>query len=250
MAKDIPVLPMRAMDEIMLKSPDALMSGYAIEKLLESCVPALKAPKLVSLPDLDVFLLAIRAATNGENMLLTASCPKCGTDNEFTCHLPALLATMTMVDPENPVRLSDEVVIYLRPYNLYNATSVALASYEEARRLQTFENENGTEDPRRKTEINRTIERLAKLNLEMLADCIIKVVVPGAEVTDAAQIGGFLFNTKKSWINKIEKKLNQINDKGIDKTIHAKCQNVECNHEWKTQVEFDPASFFDDNSSE
>jgi hypothetical protein len=60
---EVEVLPMRAADEILMKSPDALMSGYALEKLIESCVPAIKHPKIVSTPDLDVLLLAIRVAS-------------------------------------------------------------------------------------------------------------------------------------------------------------------------------------------
>ena len=55
MSGDIPVYPMRGADELLLKSPDALMSGYAIEELLKSCVPAIQFPRLVSSPDLMYF---------------------------------------------------------------------------------------------------------------------------------------------------------------------------------------------------
>src|SRR4051794_13716092 len=133
-AGDIPVLPMAAKDELLLKSPDALMSGYALERLLESCVPAIHTPRLIATQDLDVLLLAIRAATYGDVMTLDATCPQCDTTVEIKCHLPALLATMQKVDPNAAIRLSDEVMAFVRPYNLGNATVLALASFEEARK--------------------------------------------------------------------------------------------------------------------
>ena len=73
MNDEVPVYPMRGMDELLLKSPDALMNGYAIEKLIESCVPAIKFPRLISSPDLDVILMAIRAATYGETITLPSA---------------------------------------------------------------------------------------------------------------------------------------------------------------------------------
>lgn len=248
-AGDVPVLPMRSADELLLKSPDALMSGYALEKLLESCVPALRTPKLLSTPDLDVLLLAIRAATHGETMALSARCPECGTQSEFDCHLPTLLGTMTFVEPENPVRLSDDVVAYVRPHTLANATTVALASFEETRRLQAIDAEK-PDTATRTLEMNRTMERMTALTHAVLATCIVKVVVPGAEVSDPAQIAEFFADIPKPWTDKLDARIAEVNARGIDKSIRVKCSNKDCGHEWRTTVEFDPASFFDAGSSE
>ena len=246
---DIPVWPMRAADEMLLKSPDALMSGYAIEMLIKSCVPAIKLPRLISSPDLDVILLAIRAATYGDDMSLNVDCPKCQNQNEFNCHLPSLMATMKGVPPENTLRLSDEVVAYVRPYNVANATKIALASYEEARRLKGMEDQM-QDNAMRAVEVNKSIDRLNRLNLEVLADCVIKVVVPGTEVTDRSAIMDFVANVPKPWVEKIDRKLKKINQLGIDKKLSVKCSNKECGHQWKTELEFDPSSFFDADFSE
>jgi len=247
---DIPVYPMAAKDELLLKSPDALMSGYALEKLLQSCVPAIMAPRMVATQDLDVLLLAIRAATYGEIMNLDAACPKCASVNEIKCNLPALLATMKTIDANNAVRLSDEVMAYVRPYNLGNATALALASYDEARKLQTIEDADPpvTNNERNKA-YTQSMDRLNKLNLDMLADCILKIVVPGAEVSDRRAIVEFVANTPKPWIEMIDKKLREMNKNGIDKTIKITCSNAECKHEWTTEVEFNPSNFFDAASS-
>lgn len=246
-AGSLPVLPMRAQDELLLKNPDALMSGYAIEKLIESCVPGIASARLISTPDLDVLLLAIRAATYGDTMTMNAPCPECGHDNEYTTDLPSMLSTTKFIEPENPVRLSDDVVVYVRPYNLHNATALALASFEEARKHQALDAE-GAEQHERTRVMNESLERLAKMNMHILADCVVKVVVPVATVEDRRAIYEFLTNVKKPWVGKIEKVLTKINNQGVDKSVHAEC--AKCHHTWTTEVEFNPSTFFGESSSQ
>lgn len=249
-AGDIPVFPMAAKDELLLKSPDALMSGAALEELIKSCVPAIKLPRLVSTADMDVLLLAIRAATYGDTMDLHATCPKCKTENEFTCLLPALLATMKTLDSDTTVRLNKDLLIHVRPYNLNNATVMAIASYEEARKLQSLEEQNPKPDSMTlNKEVTKSIQRINKLNLRMISDCIVKIEMPDQVVTDARAIDEFINNVAKPWVEKIDKKLKAINIKGIDKTVNIKCSNKECGHEWKTEVDFNPSNFFDAASS-
>ena len=91
---DIPIYPMRASDEMLLKTPDALMNGYALEQLILSCAPAIIEPREVSTPDLDVILLAIRAATFGHIMELEVDCPNCSHTNSFDCDLASSAAAL------------------------------------------------------------------------------------------------------------------------------------------------------------
>lgn len=239
LAGDLPVYPMRAADELLLKSPDALMSGHAIVSLIKSCVPGIRDPRKISTPDLDVLLLAIRAATFGDSMDLDLKCPSCNTENSFTCSLGSIMATVTNVPAENPVRLTDEVVAYVRPYTLEVATRVALSTFEEARKIQATEDMEGEE---RTKIINDCYDRLNILNMRALASSIVKVVVPGSVVSNPAHISEFIGNTDRNWIEKIEERLKAVNGMGIDKTIAVQCTS--CEHEWTAAIEFDPSSFF------
>ncbi|MFP5432712.1 MAG: hypothetical protein ACLGIM_06280, partial [Alphaproteobacteria bacterium] len=235
-------------DELLLKNPDALMSGYALEKLIESCVPAIKLPRQISAPDLDVILLAIRAATYGENMPLTVQCPHCEEENEFECHIPNVLGTMKSIPTENAVHLGDEVIVYVRPHTLDLATRMALASYEETRKLQALDLESEKMSAEERTKhLSKTMERVSRLNLEMLSFCCVQVVAPGAVVTDRAAIAEFVMNIPKPWVEKIDAKVKELNQGGIDRKIAVSCHA--CSHEWQTEVEFDPANFFDGGSS-
>ena len=236
---DLPVYPMRAADELLLKSPDALMSGYALEKLIESCVPSIKAPRFVSSPDLDVIMLAIRAATYGDVIETSSACPSCGTENHVRTGLPSIIGNMTSVEPENPVRLSDEVVAYLRPYNLTNATQIGITSFEEMRKVQAVE----TADPdTRRNQINESMEHISHLTIRMMADCILKIVIPEGVVSDTRMIREFIDNISKEWTDRLQVKLEEINGRGIRKTFDVHCEK--CRHEWESQIEFDPATFF------
>lgn len=241
---DIPVYPMRSADEMLLKSPDALMSGYAIEQLLRSCVPAIKLPRLISTPDLDVLLLAIRAATYGETITLSPVCPQCGAENQAQRNLSYLISNMTFVESDSPVRLTDEIVVYVRPYNLDNATKLGLASFEEARKLQAVEEAPA---PERTAQVSHSMQRLTAVANEIVADCILRIVVPEGQVTDPQMIRGFMANISKRWTDQIQEKLEEINSRGIDKSYEITCAS--CEHKWKAEIEFNPATFFEASSS-
>lgn len=240
---EIAVSPMRAADELLMKSPDALMSGYAVEQLILSCAPDVKAPRALAMADLDVLLLGIRAASYGDKMEVEAACPKCGEAHTFDVHLPSILASVKELPVESPVRLSDEVVVYLRPYNVENGTSVAMTAFEETRRLQFAQNES---DEIRQKMLNESYATIAALNIKMMADCIVQVVTPDGLVIDRGQIMEFINNIPRKWGNKIDKALKALNAIGMDKSLDVKCGS--CGHEWKTELEFNPANFFDQGS--
>lgn len=244
---EIAVLPMRSADELLLKSADALMNGYAIEELIRSCVPAIKEPRLVSSPDLDVIFLAVKSATYGDVITMEPICPSCNEQNEVHQSLAHLFATCKPIQPENPVRLSDDVVAYLRPYNLHNATTIGLVSFQEARKVQAAEAATDMEQEARQKQVNESVQRLVELTLEMLAECVERVVVQEGEVRDRAMIREFVANISKAWVDRLQSKLDEINGLGIDKTYQAKC--AACGHEWSPSIEFNPSTFFAPSSS-
>jgi hypothetical protein len=86
------------------------------------------------------------------------------------------------------------------------------------------------------------------MNLYGLANSIIKVVIPGHEVTNVDHIKEFLGNTDKGTLVKLRNALEALNSMGVDKSIEAGCQF--CQHEWKGSIEFNPATFFEERSSD
>jgi hypothetical protein len=249
MSGELPVYPMKASDEMLLKNPDSLMSGLALEGLFASCIPAIKNPRDISMPDIDVLLVAIRAATYGEKMMLDVTCPSCKAEYEYSCHLPGLLTTMTYVDEDTNVLLSEQVSVNVKPYTLYDASRVAFLAFEETRILQNLDATTAQDDAGRRirmNKMNQSIEKVTELNQMIITSCINFVSVPESTVTDKKEILSFIKNIPKPWYEKIEERIQEMNQHGIDKKIHITCDS--CQHEWDTHLEIDPTSFFDASS--
>lgn len=241
----VPIYPMTAADEYLLKNPDALLSGFAIQKMLESCVPAIKNVSLISTPDLDVLLLAIRAVTYGNTMEVSTQCPKCTRANDYQADLPSLLQTVKSIPAENSVRLTDDLVVFLRPYSFNNATQVSLLTYNETRRLQGIEQGEGVTQEVIDQERRISMQKIVALQSRILADCIVKVNTPTGDVSEPEHIAEFMANISRAWVSKMEAEIIKIMELGMDKTLPVKCQAAACGHEWNTQIEFDPSNFFE-----
>jgi hypothetical protein len=240
---ELPVYPMRAADEVLMKNPDALMSGQAVESLIASCVPGIRDPRMVSMPDLDVLLLAIRAASYGEKMEFEVKCPKCGEENVFDAHLPSLLATVSQLPATYPIPLQEGLTAYMRPYALKNATQVAIVSFEETRRIQSIE---GQPDEVKAQTIAGSLKRITALSELMLNDCVVAVETPQGTVTDPNHIREFLADIPRDWTKRMEVGLKDLNSYGLSKKIKPTCSK--CQHTWETELEFDPSSFFGQGS--
>ena len=72
---EIAVYPMTARDEIIMKTPDALLSGKSTVEVIKSCCPQIKDPWMMPTLDLDTVLIAIRIASYGEQMAVSTEVP-------------------------------------------------------------------------------------------------------------------------------------------------------------------------------
>lgn len=241
---EVGVMPMTAKDEIVLKNPDALLNGDALESLFRSCVPGIKAPRKISVPDMDVLLLAIKLASYGDGLEVNLTCPEC--KGEFTTEtsIRGLLGACTPVRDEDTVlRVSDDMVIKVRPYNFEDKTKLDLTTFEESKMYQYLLDAEMT-DEERQSKFNTAFERIAELNLDLLSNCVVSVTVPTGEVTNHDHIREFVKNTDRRTIKMISEKLSNLSNSGIPKELDVVCPNENCNHQWKTAMVFDASHFF------
>ncbi len=244
----VAVLPMRAADELLLSSPDALMNNTAIVGLIRSCVPAIKRPELISAPDLDVLLLAIRVASSGETMGVELECPSCKTRAEVKINLPQMLNTTTSIPAENPVRINDDMVAYLRPHDMQDQSTILMAAFKETRAAQALDANPELSDEQRSEGLSKIMARMGELNSFGVTTAIQKIVIPGTEVTKREHIAEFLENTDKNTLQLIRDALEKLNNLGLDKSVPVECE--ECGHQWDTAIEFNPSTFFEERSSD
>ena len=64
----LPIRAMTARDELMLKSPDALLNGDSLVHIISSCVPDIIDPKKVYAPDIEAIILGIFFASYGKTI--------------------------------------------------------------------------------------------------------------------------------------------------------------------------------------
>ena len=104
---ELPVYPMTAIDDITVKTPDALFNGAAVTEVIKSCIPAIKNPWMINSMDLDAILVGIRIATNGDVLEVESICPKCNDVATQGVALSVLLTTITPGDYNTPLVIGD-----------------------------------------------------------------------------------------------------------------------------------------------
>lgn len=243
---EVSVLPMRGLDEMWLKNPDSLMSGLAIQKVIESCVPDVKDATALPSPDFDVLLLAIRAATYGDSMPAEITCPECSTENSYEFDIRSIVETQVPLEDEYPLRINDELIAYIRPLNFRASTEINVELFNVTKHIQIIEAAEDISEDNKKNDINEAFAKLNRKNIEILAEGVERIVTPDATVTDRQFIKEFVLQADATVTHKIETELRKIAQSGISKLHTVTCHK--CKHEWEAVVEFDPSSFFGEGS--
>jgi len=238
---------MTSKDETITKNPDALLNGIAISEIITSCVPAVKKPKELLANDIDAIMIAIRHVTYGEDMVINIPCPECGHDNSFGVDLTTNIAQMEKLESEYTVAMDNGVKIYVKPFSYSDSIKALQAQFEQYKVTERLLDANTSDDERMKS-FSEEFNKLAKLNAQIIANCIVKIVQEeeGIEVIDRNDINGFLENTEKKVFETIDQLIKDINDIGVSKHFPAKCE--ECNHEWEAAIDFNPVNFFTESS--
>lgn len=237
---EYPVYPMTAKDELMFKTPDALLSGQSTVEIIKSCVPAILDPWAMPSIDLDAVLVAIRIATYGENMDLTANCPSCKAENVYEMDLPQFLDSIAHFQYQPNINWQN-LVIHVRPYTYRELTKTALKAFEQQRIINVV-NDDTVPDEEKLNRFNESFVKLTQLTVEIIADCVDKIDTPDSSVTDVAQIKEFVLNAPKELFDLIQSRITELKSQIEMQPQDAKCTS--CNHEWKLDVTMDQSNFF------
>lgn len=242
---EIGVTSMTAADELLLKTPDALLNGESISKIIQSCAPNIKNVQNLPNPDIDALLLAIRLASYGDEMNFSSKCPKCEHENLFAISLDASLANMDFLEAEYTVKLSNNVVVSLRPYTYKSNIKHTLMAFSEGQIMKAIMDDEPDEETV-KNIYQENITKMANLLVDLTAECIVDVWDPDGNKIDATyeQITEWVRNIPKKDAESIQEKVAEINNVGIYKKANVTCEIETCNHKWESDINFDPAYFF------
>lgn len=238
------VYAMTAKDEIMLKTPDALINGEAIIEIIRSCVPTIKNPWAMPSIDIDAVLIAIRMATYGDSYELDTVCPNCNESWRFAVDL------RTFLDQTYNYRWQSEfnvgpLVISLWPLSYRQVTKNQTKILEEQRTLD-FVNRSDISEEEKMAAFANSFKMLTELNLDIVAGCVHSITTPESVVTDQTQIREFLDNCDRQTFTAIREHIDSMKDQGQIKPLKLTCHS--CEHEYDKSVSFDESFFSEPNS--
>jgi hypothetical protein len=244
---EYPVFPMTARDEIMIKTPDALLNGQATASVISSCIPAIKDPFSMPSMDLDACLIAIRIATYGEMMEVSIKVPVTGEDKDFDLDLRIMLDQFSNVEYDNAIQL-DDMVVNLRPLSYREFTETSKKTFDEQRIFNVINDADMDEGDKLQTFTN-SFKKLTDLTILTLEKSIQSIEVGDQVVTDQAHIKEFIANTDKglfeSVTNHIEEQRSKFQVKPL--IVDATPEEIEAGvpETYEVPVTFDQSSFFE-----
>lgn len=222
---EVHVLPMTALDEITLKSPDKLLNGAAIEEVFGRCIPQIKKPMELLSRDVDYLMMCLRMLSYGPTMALeyTHNCED-AKPHQYEIEIRPLLSAAKSIDPTTiEIRRaytteSGQVVRFKPPiakvvFDLYQAAVMDKTTLEDLNTAQ------------------------AKV-MGILASMIESV----DSITDQPNIIQWLQALPAGWIQMLNAKANEMTEWGVNTLVKVKCQD--CGKEAGLEVPANPISFF------
>ena len=236
---ELAVYPMTAIDEITTKTPDALFNGTAVAELIKSCIPDIIDPWAVTSEDLDSVLIAIKAASGGNDFEVTSVCPKCANEGTYGVNLVAVLSTMRAPDYSKPLEVSD-LQIKFKALTYKEINQAGMEQIEVQRIFAAIENAKDEQERIKLGE--QALKGITDLTMRLLTKAIEFIQTPNATVTEKEYILDFLKNCDKNMYVKIRDFNTELKAQTEIKPLDIKC--VECNNEYKQQFTLNPSDFF------
>ena len=234
------VYAMTAKDELMFKTPDALLSGQATVELVKSCVPAIKDPWKMPSIDIDAILIAIRIATYGDMMEISSDCPACNHHNTYELNLVNFLEKVGDFHYGKEVHV-DPLVVSIRPYSYQEVTRTAIKGIEQ-QRILSIVNDETMGDEEKIERFGASFIKLTELTVDVIAGCITSIQTPEGTVTDQEQIKEFINNSPTEVFNTVNTHITNMKNKIDMESQDTVC--TACEHPFKMTIVMDQSNFF------
>lgn len=241
--EQVSVYSMIILDEITLRTPDALMSGATCEQIIQNCCPDIKLDNLL-LCDVQHLLANIKVASSGMNIDMYINCPKCNTSDPYEFDLSKTINLLSSSKWNTPLPITFDnnlILIYFKCPLYKDWNKYAIADFKLRKQIYTIsklESQEGYEEL-----LLSLIEKQRNLLNSFNSQSIIKVIVSNnCEVNEPKFI--------KEWYNQIDVSLqNKINDyiASANKQCSLPDMNIicsSCNHNFVVPIDLDFCSQF------
>jgi hypothetical protein len=242
---NMPVFGMTGMDEIIFKTPDALLNGESTVKVLESCCPYIKEGDKVPSIDIDALLVAIRIATYGEVLDVSHTCAECSHENDYEISLSKILEYFNNQTYDGKI-IIDDLILVLRPLNYKEVTEFNIENFKLQKMLfqlnqSSMSEEEGGEEKIKSIQAN-IYKTISEIQVKLFISSIESIRVGNELVEDVEYISEWLQNSERGFFQEIKRKLEKNKEIWDIPKQHIKCNN--CEHETDIAVTLDPSNFF------
>ena len=243
---EVAVYPMTTKDEIMMRTPDALINGQGMVEIIQSCIPNIKDAWKMPAVDVDAVLIAMRIASYGHMMDFETQCPHCNEEHTYSLDLRVLLASISSPDFDQLFE-SDELLIKFRPQAYFGVNKANKVAFE----IQKLDQAIGSieDNDAKAAEAVAQMKRLVELNLEILTECTEWIAIKGAEdqrIYDKAYLLEFYRNTNSRMVDNIRDQYQEISSAGAVPPQKTTCAG--CAESMDMAITFDYANFFANGS--
>jgi hypothetical protein len=246
-SEEFAVYPMTAKDELTFKTPDALINGESVVQVIKSCIPDIKDPWKMPSIDSDAILIAIRLATYGEKMEVSAKLPVTGEFREFEIDLRALLDQLAEFEYEPFIQINQDITVELRPTNYKEFTKNSLKTFEEQRILRLVDDES-ISDENKLQAFSNSFKKLTDLTINMVVESIVSIDTPEGKVSNRDHIIEFFNNSDKSMFDTILKHLEKMKSNSTIKPMKVVSTPEDIAAgvpaEFEVPITFDQSNFF------
>jgi len=243
---EVAVFPMTAKDELLFKTPDALLNGEATVRVIQSCIPAITNAWEMPALDIDACLVAIRMATYGTKMQVKVFVPKTKIEKDMELDLQAALDRLLSNTYEEKF-LYQNMEVTTRPLTYKEFTEAAIKTFEEQRLAAMVQDKEMPEEEKIKR-FQASFSKLTDINIQMVSASVASIRVDGQVVTDKTQIQEFLENTSKEFyqtiIDQSTKQKDNFTIPPVEMTATPEEIKAGAPETYKVPVLFDQANFF------
>jgi hypothetical protein len=243
---EVAVFPMTAKDELLFKTPDALLNGEATVRVIQSCIPAITNAWEMPALDIDTCLVAIRMATYGTKMQVKVFVPKTKIEKDMELDLQAALDRLLSHTYEEQF-LYENMEVTTRPLTYKEFTEAAIKTFEEQRLATVVQDKDMPEEEKIKR-FQASFSKLTDINIQMVSASVASIRVDGQTVTDKTQIQEFLENTSKEFyqtiIDQSTKQKDNFTIPPVEMTATPEEIKAGAPETYKVPVLFDQANFF------
>lgn len=239
--KELPVLPMTAIDEITYRTPDALFNGQAVINVIQSCLPNVLNAWAAPAVDINAILVAIRIASYGHEMGFSTTCPACSTPEEYQLDLRTVLAQLEAPDFGKTIRQGD-MEIFFRPITYKNQTDTNQLQFEEQRTIQQIPSSD-LSDEEKLARLNQALRKITEFTVQALKHSIAGIRTPNTVVVESEFIEEFLNNCDRKLFNTIRDHVIDLRIASELKPLNLECPG--CQHKYEQPLTLDQASFFE-----